>query len=79
MPGEGELVCGWAVGESIKDKASVSCRREEKKPISTSALQRTRRERKIKRESKLEVISPSPIQLPETSGASFGTRKLAAC
>ncbi len=38
-PGDGELPRCWLLGSR---KASVSCRREEKKPISTSALQHTR-------------------------------------
>jgi hypothetical protein len=41
IPGEGELLCGEAPEDS--KKTSVSCRREEKKPISTNALQRTGR------------------------------------
>ena len=38
-PGEGELPRCWLL---VSRKASDSCRREEKNPISTSALRRTR-------------------------------------
>ena len=44
-PGEGELPSCWLF---VSRKTSDSCRREEKKPIGTSALQRTKGGMRVK-------------------------------